>query len=321
MKKAQPNLLRLAVIGTYKPRHCGVATFTAALAAALGALPDTDVRVVSIGIPEETSKLHDEVIYEIQKDEVETYCDAASVLNSGGFDVVCLQHEYGLFGGECGSYILEFLQKLVVPCVTTAHTVLSNPNELQLEILRKVCALSVSTVTISDRGAFFLKSIYQIPEGSVSRISHGVPARTLERRCNELTDSQLLLTYGILSAGKGAEYVIEALPIIIREKPNAHYIIAGRTHPNVKRIEGEAYRTFLRDRVVALGLEDRVTFRDEFLSDVELDTLVGRASICIMPYITREDGERFIIPHRLRKLSSVHVHGMPRKYSGRVVAY
>jgi glycosyltransferase involved in cell wall biosynthesis len=288
MKKAQSRPFRIALVGTYKPRRCGIATFTAALAAELGALPDTEVRIVSIGIPEETSKFQNKVIYEIQKDEVETYFGAASVLNSGGFDIVCLQHEYGLFGGECGSYILEFLRELIVPCVTTAHTILSNPNELQLQVLKQVCALSKRTVTISDRGAIFLKSIYQLPEECVFKIPHGVPVRPTQKRRENFNDSQLLLTYGILSAGKGAEYVIEALPIIIREKPNTHYIIAGCTHPNVKRLEGESYRGLLRDRVTVLGLEDRVTFRDEFLSDAKLDILIARASICVMPYINRE---------------------------------
>jgi glycosyltransferase involved in cell wall biosynthesis len=226
---------------------------------------------------------------EIADDEVASYRAAASFLNSTDVDVVCLQHEYGIFGGKAGSHILRLLDRLNMPVVTTLHTVLREPDANQLVVLQEIAARSERLIVMSEHSSHFLQDVFRVPAEKISLIPHGIPDLAFEeaasyKHSSSTEGKMVLLTFGLLSPNKGFEYVIRALPHILARHGNVVYVIAGATHPQVRRREGDRYRFQLQDLAKQLGVEANVIFHNRFVSPKEMESLVGSADIYITPY-------------------------------------
>jgi glycosyltransferase involved in cell wall biosynthesis len=233
------------------------------------------------------------VRFEIDQKSVADYRLAVDFLNMNRFDAVSLQHEYGIYGGRAGNHVLRLLHNLRVPVITTLHTVLEEPDRDQREVLAAIGELSDRVVVMSQRARSTLARVYGVPMERIAVIPHGVPDMPfLDTSYHKdkfgLVGKKVILTFGLLSRGKGIEYVIEALPEIVARHPDVVYLVAGQTHPGVRRHEGEAYRISLRQRADELGVGAHLMFRDEFLETGKLGELLSIADICVTPYLNRE---------------------------------
>jgi glycosyltransferase involved in cell wall biosynthesis len=281
---------RIAVIGNYLPRQCGIATFTTdlcdAVAAGYGA---AQLLAVPVNDPGSHYGYPGRVRFELVEGEPSSYEDAADFLNFSNVDLVSLQHEYGIFGGPAGSHILRLLRRLKMPVVTTLHTVLREPDANQRLVMDEVTALSDRLIVMSEHSAQFLKEIFLVPEEKIDLIPHGVPDLPFGDP-NYYKDSSgtegkaVLLTFGLLSPNKGVELVIEALPRIVAAHPEAVYVVVGATHPHIKRREGDQYRLQLQALARKLGVDRNVIFHNRFVSPEEMAQFVGSADIYITPY-------------------------------------
>ena len=287
--KAHPK--NIAFIGDYLPRQCGIATFTADLYQSYQQfIPDAKPIVVSVNDSPEGYNYPTEVRYEFYQHDQESYRKAAEFLNSKNTEVVCLQHEYGIYGGPAGNYILTLLRALTMPVVTTFHTILKNPDEDQLLVLKSIADISARVVCMSEKGRDFLINIYDVPAEKIDLIPHGIPDMpfvdpNFYKDHFGLEGRQTILTFGLLSPNKGIENVINALPKIVERYPNVVYMVLGATHPHLIRHEGEAYREKLIALAESLGVSQNVQFYNRF---VELDDLLeylGAADIYITPYL------------------------------------
>jgi len=284
-----PTLNRIAFIGNYLPRQCGIATFTTDLCEAIAAqysqktciaLPVNDIEA---GYAYPTR-----VRFELTEKDIDSYRRAADFLNINNIDLVCLQHEYGIFGGRAGSHILALLRELRMPIVTTLHTILRDPDPDQRRVLEEVAALSDRLVVMSERGAEFLQEVYGVQPEKIDRIPHGIPDvpfvdHSIHKDLFGVEGKIVLLSFGLLSSNKGIENVIAALPAILAQHPNVVYIILGATHPHVKRLEGETYRLSLQWLAQEKGVESNVIFYNRFVSLPELNEFIGAADIYITP--------------------------------------
>ncbi|MGI9204310.1 MAG: glycosyltransferase family 4 protein, partial [Woeseiaceae bacterium] len=286
-----PSPESVVLIGSYVPRHCGIATFTADLAAAiLENNPRIDCSVVAVNDRPDGYEYPDEVRFQIGQDILSEYLHAANYLNLLDPDVVCLQHEYGIFGGQRGSFIVELAQNLNVPLITTFHTVLRDPLPEELKITLQLAELSDRVVVMSERGASFLRNIYKVPTRKIDLIHHGIPEVPFldpdpckERVAN--ADKTVILTFGLLSPGKGIEFVIDALPEIVSRHPEVLYFVVGATHPHCKAESGEDYRFSLHRRAKELGVGDNIVFHDRFMERDELLEIIRAADIYVTPYL------------------------------------
>jgi glycosyltransferase involved in cell wall biosynthesis len=291
-RKAPPDPLptRIAFIGNYLPRECGIATFTTDLCTALEAEYGQDrLFAIPVNDPQSNYDYPDQVRLEIEQEELDSYGRAADFLNFNGNDLVCLQHEYGIYGGNAGSHILTLLRKLKVPLVTTLHTVLREPDPQQRAVLEEIAALSDRLVVMSELASHLLRDVYAVPIEKIDIIPHGVPEMHFidpnyfkdrfgtEGKC-------VLLTFGLLSPNKGIENVIRAIPAILERNPNVVYIVSGVTHPHIRRREGEKYRESLRALAEELGVSAQLILNNRFVSAEELVEHVGAADIYITPY-------------------------------------
>lgn len=285
------NPKNVAFIGDYLPRQCGIATFTADLYKSYHSfIPDSRAMVVSVNDTTEGYDYPSEVRYDFYQHDQEAYRKAAEFLNSKDTEVVCLQHEYGIFGGPAGSYILTLLRNLTMPVITTFHTILKSPNEEQLLVLKSIADLSSRVVCMSEKGRDFLINIYEVPESKIDLIPHGIPDMPFVdphfyKDRFGMEGKQTLLTFGLLSPNKGIENVIQALPRIVSQFPNVVYMVLGATHPHLIRNEGEAYRNSLKQLAIECGVRDNIQFYNQF---VELDDLLeylGAADIYVTPYL------------------------------------
>ena len=281
---------RIAVIGNYLPRQCGIATFTTDLCTAIASeYGSARLFAIPVNDPESKYEYPDRVRMELEQEDCASYERAAEFLNFNGNDLVCLQHEYGIFGGVAGSHILALLRRLKMPLVTTLHTVLREPDLNQRTVLEEIAHLSDRLIVMSDLAAALLQSVYGIPLEKIDLIPHGVPdfAFTDPNYYKDLFNTQgksVLLTFGLLSPNKGIENVIRALPAILGRHKNVTYIVSGATHPHVRRREGERYRETLQALAVELGVSSQVIFNNRFVSAEELVEHVGAADIYITPY-------------------------------------
>jgi glycosyltransferase involved in cell wall biosynthesis len=286
-----PLPTRIAVVGTYLPRQCGIATFTADLCAALGAeYGDERLFAIPVNDPESCYQYPERVRLELEQEDIRSYERAAEFLNFNGNDLVCLQHEYGIYGGISGSHILAFLRRLRMPLVTTLHTVLREPDADQRLVLEEIAQLSDRMVVMSKLAAGLLRDVYAVPAGKIDIIPHGVPDLPFMdpnffKDKFDAGGKSVLLTFGLLSPNKGIEYVIKALPAILDRHPNVLYIVSGVTHPHVRRNEGEAYREYLRALAEELGVSDHLILDNRFVSAEELVEYIGVADIYITPYL------------------------------------
>lgn len=284
------TLNRIAFIGNYLPRQCGIATFTTDLTEAIaGAYGDTTCIAIPVNDVESGYAYPPRVRFELTEKDIDSYHRAADFLNVNNVDLVCLQHEYGIFGGRAGSHILALLRELRMPVVTTLHTILREPDHDQRRVLEQVAALSDRLVVMSERGAEFLQEVYGVPADKIDFIPHGIPDvpfvdPSFHKDLFGVEGKIVLLSFGLLSANKGIETVVAALPAILEKHPNVVYMIVGATHPHVIRNEGETYRLSLQWLAREKGVEGQVIFYNRFVTLEELVEFIGAADIYITPY-------------------------------------
>jgi glycosyltransferase involved in cell wall biosynthesis len=278
------------VIGNYLPRQCGIATFTTDLCDAIGTeYETTQLMVVAVNDPGASYSYPPRVRFELMEGDPSSYDAAADFLNFSNVDLVCLQHEYGIFGGAAGSHILRLLRRLKMPVVTTLHTVLREPDATQRMVMDEIAALSDRLIVMSEHSSKLLREVFGVPEEKIDVIPHGVPDLPFGDP-NYYKDSSgtegraVLLTLGLLSPNKGIERVIEALPRIVAQHPEAVYMVVGATHPHIRRREGDQYRLQLQALARKLGVERNVIFHNRFVSPEEMAQFVGSADIYITPY-------------------------------------
>ncbi|MGA2555479.1 MAG: glycosyltransferase family 4 protein, partial [Verrucomicrobiota bacterium] len=283
---------KIAFLGDYLPRKCGIATFTTNLRCAVAAeFPGRQCLVVPVNDLAGGYDYPAEVRFEIAEQDLTSYLRAADFLNITDVDVVCVQHEFGIFGGPAGSHVLALLRELQMPIVTTLHTVLREPNGEQRRVMRELIRLSTRLAVMSERGREFLQDVYRAPAAKLDLIPHGIPDMPFADP-NYFKDEfgvagkQVLLTFGLLSPNKGIEFALHALPDIIREFPDVVYIVLGQTHPNLLRDEGEAYRLGLERLAKDLGVQKHVVFFNRFVELEELMRFIGAADIYLTPYLT-----------------------------------
>ena len=288
---SRPSVRRIAMLGNHPPRRCGIATFTHDLAHAVrGAGLEVDVVVMDDGSIDDYP---DDVVYRIPDGDRAAYRAAAEWLNAQGYDAVCLQHEYGIFGGSAGSYLLDLVRELNMPVVTTLHTVLAHPNPDQQRVMDELLQLSERAVVMTRKGLELLRSAHGVSAEKVALVPHGIPdlpkaERDAERERRGVGDRTLLLTFGLLSPDKGIEVAIEAMAEVVEECPEALYLFAGQTHPHIVRNQGEAYRDGLKARIKELGLTDNVRLDDGYMDDEALGRLLAAADVYVTPYLKLE---------------------------------
>jgi glycosyltransferase involved in cell wall biosynthesis len=284
---------RIAFIGNYLPRQCGIATFTTHLCEAIATqYPETTWIALPVTDTDNGYAYPARVRFELDESDVTSYRRAADFLNVNIIDLLCLQHEYGIFGGPAGGHILALLREVRMPVVTTLHTILSEPDPDQRKVLEEIGERSDRLVVMSERGAEFLREIYGVPAGKIDVIPHGIPDvpfidPNFYKDQLGVEGKFVLLTFGLLSPNKGIETVINALPSILERYPNTVYVVLGATHPNVIREDGESYRLSLQRLARGRGVEQSVIFHDRFVSSEELNEFIGAADIYLTPYLSR----------------------------------
>jgi glycosyltransferase involved in cell wall biosynthesis len=283
-----PN--RIAVVGNYLPRRCGIATFTADLCDAIHAeYGTTELLALPVNDTEEGYAYPARVRFELSEDNLSSYRQAADFLNFSNIDLVCLQHEYGIFGGRAGAHILELLRRLRMPFATTLHTVLREPTPDQRAVMEEIASLSDRMIVMSRQSAEILQEVFQVPAGKIDQIPHGIPDLpftdpSFYKDGFGTEGKEVLLTFGLLSPNKGIENVIKAMPGILARHSNVVYMVSGVTHPHILRHEGDKYREYLQSLARDLGVDSSVIFRNRFVSSQEMVELIGAADIYITPY-------------------------------------
>ncbi len=284
-----PKPLRVALVGSYVPRKCGIATFTHDVFQSLNAFESiSQIDVFAMG-DDDVYDYPAEVICEIHQ-KPESYRKAASIINAGSYDILFIQHEFGLFGGVSGDMIFELIDRVTIPVVTMLHTVLKEPNEDQRRVIKRLNERSGAMVTMSQRGKFFLETIYKVNKERIEVIPHGIPntsPRNLlqNKQKFELHNNLVALTFGLIGPGKGLEYAIDALPEIVNLHPNFIYVLLGATHPNLLKSQGESYRDGLRLQAEKLGVGEHLHFENRFVGVRELTQWIGAADVYLTPYL------------------------------------
>ncbi len=283
---------RVAMLGNHMPRQCGIATFTTDLTDAVAAeCPGIDSFVIAMNDPGLHYAYPARVRFEIAESDLASYRRAADFLNVNTVDVVCVQHEYGIFGGKGGSHLLTLLRELRMPIVTTLHTIVREPTIVQRRAMDELTALSERIIVMSEHGATLLQQVHGVDPKKIDVIPHGIPGAPPAEHSKDrlgVEGRSVILTFGLLSPDKGIEYVIDALPQIVREQPKALYIVLGATHPRVKDQRGETYRLSLQTRASKLGVESSLIFHDRFVSARELAEFMSAADVYVTPYLNVE---------------------------------
>jgi len=286
-----PHSRRIAFLGDYVPRRCGIATFTHNLCEAVaGQATDAKCIVIAVNDREEGYDYPPEVRFEIPQKDVESYRSAADELNQNKADVLCVQHEFGIYGGPAGNHLLALLKEVRMPVVTTLHTILGNPDPAQRHVMEELLRRSDRIVVMARKGAEILHEVHGVPLSKVDVIPHGIPdvPFTDPAEFKEqlgVAGKAVLLTFGLLGPGKGIEHAIRAMPEIIRLHPETVYLILGATHPNLIAREGEKYRTSLEHLADDLGVGDHVVFYNRFVSHDDLKEFIGAADVYLTPYL------------------------------------
>lgn len=275
--------MRIAIIGTYPPRQCGIATFTYDL---YRALPVEGEKHGIVAISDGTEpSFPSEVCFTINKNVHQDYVQAAAYINQH-FDICVLQHEYGIFGGDAGDFIVQLLKRLNVPVVSNLHTVLQHPSPKEHETLKTICSYSKLVTVMTDMAIRLLQQVFGVPRSKIEMVPHGVPAfdynQTEAKKQLGLTGRKVMLSFGFLGRNKGIETAIEAVKQV--NDPSFLYIVLGSTHPNVLREEGEGYRLFLEEQIAANGLNDRIQLINTFASEELLVKYLTACDIYVTPY-------------------------------------
>jgi glycosyltransferase involved in cell wall biosynthesis len=282
----------IVLIGNSLPRICGIATFTTYLFESIAQhATNTDCWIVAMNDQPEGYSYPPEVRLQINQDQLNEYSLAADQLNLNHVGVVCVQHEYGIFGGERGSFIIELLRDLKMPIVTTLHTLLKDPSDRERDIILQLAEFSDRLVVMSELSVDILRDIYKVEAEKIALIHHGIPDVPLLDTSTykdkfDATEKKVLLTFGLLSPGKGIETVIDALPEIVKTHPDVIYMVVGATHPNIRAEQGEDYRISLHRRAKILGVEGHVVFYDKFVVEEDLLEFIGAADIYVIPYLS-----------------------------------
>ncbi len=286
-----PKIQKIAFIGDHLPRKCGIATFTSDLLAAVqSAYPKSRCLAVSVNDIADGYEYPDVVRFEVEEQDLSSYLRAADFLNISNVDVVCLQHEFGIFGGPAGAHILALLRELRMPVVTTLHTVLREPRADQRRVMEGLISLSTRLVVMAERGRQMLHEVYQAPLAKIDLIPHGIPDvgfvdPTYFKDQFGVEGKVVLLTFGLLSPNKGIEHVLNALPQILTEFPEVVYIVLGATHPNEVREHGEAYRLSLEILARKNRVDKSVIFYNQFVDLDNLKEFIGAADLYVTPYL------------------------------------
>jgi len=286
--------MKFAYIGTYPPRQCGIGTFTKNLQSSMVKCTDREGRknesiVIAMNDLNQTYNYPEEVKFSIRQEHQRDYIQAAKFINYSGSDICILEHEYGIYGGESGVYILPLLHRLEIPLLVTLHTVLKNPSYIEKAILQQIGKMADLIVVMSQKAISFLIDIYQMPVEKIIQLEHGVPdlqfnPELIKKEFN-LENKKVLLTFGLLSRNKGIETVIRALPQVVEKHPNTIYLILGKTHPIVLRQAGEEYRSYLKMLIKTLNLENNVFFYNDFVNQKDLFRYLYATDIYITPYL------------------------------------
>jgi len=290
---ARPARKRVVFISSFKPRKCGIATFTSDLITSAAAAAKGGFEPQVVTMQSGDLKYDEPVKFEIRQNVKSDYICAADYINFSPVDLVSVQHEFGLFGGEAGSYLSLLLNRLKAPIITTLHTVLDEPNPAYYKALVDVCNASYKVITMNERGVTMLRDIYGTAGKKVELIAHGIPDlpfvdSNYYKHKFGMEGRKTILTFGLLSRNKGIEVMLEAMPAIIKAEPTVIYIVLGMTHPSVLKHEGESYRFRLQQMVKNLGLQDHVIFHNRFVNDQELHNFLCAADIYVTPYLGRE---------------------------------
>src|SRR6185312_5102435 len=286
-------LRRIAFIGNSLPRRCGIATFTTDLQQAISASrANMETTIVAMTDHGRAYGYPSSVGFEVNESDVKDYARAAEYLNAGRFEVVSLQHEFGIFGGEAGNYVTALLSRLTAPIITTLHTVLSEPTPAQRRVTDEIVGLSSKVIVMAEKGRELLQALYQLPPEKIEVIAHGIPdfAFMEPDRAKEkfgFSGKPVILTFGLLSPNKGIEIMIDAMPSILESQGDAMYVVLGTTHPNLVLQQGEAYRESLLARVRALGIEDHVVFLDQFVDRAILLDYISMCDVYVTPYLNQ----------------------------------
>src|SRR6266571_7097051 len=284
-------LQRVAFIGNHLPRRCGIATFTHDLHRAVSTSHQhLETCVVAMTNPGRSYDYPPAVRFQVREEMIDDYAQGAELLNNASFDVVSLQHEYGIFGGEAGGNIIDLLSRLQMPVVTTLHTVLAVSTPNQRDVMRRIMDTSAKIVIMSETAREFLRSVHDVPAHKIEVIPHGIPdfpfLETHHAKANfGFGGKTIILTFGLLSPNKGIEIMLDAMPSIVKSCPNAVYVILGATHPNLVRDQGEAYRDFLTARVRELGIGKHVVFFNQFVDQTALLNFISMCDVYVTPYL------------------------------------
>ncbi len=281
--------MKVTYIATYPPRECGIGTFTENLFKSMLSQNEHEGFVVALNDNDLDYNYPEEVKTTIRQDYQEDYLKAAKHINESGADVCILEHEFGIFGGQSGMYILLLLHRLEIPLIVTLHTILQTPSHNEKAALKEICKVADKVVVMTQKAIELLVSVYDAPKEKIALIEHGVPdihfsPRKAKKELN-LRNKKVLLTFGFIGRSKGIETVIKALPEVVKKHPEVVYIVLGKTHPNVLRDSGEEYRNFLHQMVKDLHLEDHVIFLNGFIDEQGLFKYLYACDIYITPYL------------------------------------
>lgn len=285
------QIVRVALIGNSLPRRCGIATFTTDLHLALRASrPGIETRIVAMNDSGPRHVYPPSVCRTIDAGDESAYAAAAHFLNREGYDAVCLQHEFGIFGGPSGGWILRLLDGLRMPVVTTLHTILDRPTQEQRAVLVAIAARSARLIAMTETGGAMLTRVYDVDPAKIEIVPHGIPDVAFEppdaaKAKLGFAGRSVVLTFGLLSPNKGIEVMIDAMPEVLRRRGDAVYVVLGATHPHLVREQGEAYRESLVARAQALGVADRVVFVDRFVERPDLLAHIAMCDVYVTPYL------------------------------------
>lgn len=287
----QQRRVNVIYVSSYIPRKCGIATYTKDLTNAINLLNSRSLaEILAVTHPTEDFDYPWEAKFKINTEDLSSYLAAADYINQSHADIVHLQHEFGLFGGDSGEYILPFAEALTIPLITTFHTVLAEPNAKQREITERIASKSEAMIVMMEQGATTFAKVYKIPRKKIIVIPHGVPdipynQTEIHKRKRKLSDRILLGNINLLAPNKGIEYALEAVATIAKKYPHVLYAIIGQTHPDLLRRDGETYRNFLKKRVRELGIGQHVRFVNEYLQFPDLVSWLQAMDVYITPYL------------------------------------
>ena len=283
-------MTRIAYVSTYVPQKCGLATYTFHVRQAVNGAKDWKGKDPVVVLTQRTEQLQeDPILWPLRRDEADDYKKMANRLNHSDVDVVSLQHEFGIFGGEAGSYILDFVRQLKKPLVTTFHTVFERPQPPYFAIQKEIAEKSAKIIVMNRKAIAYLQEAFGIPAENIHFIPHGTPephfaGRTKWRKEWNWEQRKVLMTFGLLGRGKGLESILEILPQVVKRVPNVLYAIVGQTHPEVKKWEGERYREELQEMIRKSGLDEHVAMIDRYMEETDLIKCLMACDVYITPY-------------------------------------